>query len=132
MKKIDIDISKFLRDFFGFKKFKGNQKQAIGSLMDGNDTFVIMPTGGGKSLCYQLPAIMMDGVAVIISPLIALMKIKSTLLEATQNYDIAHFYNSSLTKVELKKVKDAVENGKTKLLFVAPETIAKEKKFIFF
>ena len=133
MEKIDIDISKFLRDFFGFKKFKGNQKMVIESLMDGNDTFVIMPTGGGKSLCYQLPAIMMDGVAVIISPLIALMKNQvDSVRSYSKNYDIAHFYNSSLTKVELEKVRNAVENGKTKLLFVAPETIAKEKNLIFF
>tara|TARA_B100000575_G_scaffold294495_1_gene310827 strand:+ start:10911 stop:13079 length:2169 start_codon:yes stop_codon:yes gene_type:complete len=133
MEKIDIDISKFLHDFFGFKKFKGNQKQAIESLMDGNDTFVIMPTGGGKSLCYQLPAIMMDGVAVIISPLIALMKNQvDNVRSYSKNYDIAHFYNSSLNKAELEKVKDAVENGKTKLLFVAPETIAKEKNLFFF
>ena len=133
MEKIDIDISKFLQDFFGFKKFKGNQKQAIESIMDGNDTFVIMPTGGGKSLCYQLPAIMMDGVAVIISPLIALMKNQvDSVRSYSKNYDIAHFYNSSLNKVEIEKVKDAVENGKTKLLFVAPETIAKEKNLFFF
>ena len=133
MEKNDIDISKFLKDFFGFKKFKGNQKQAIESLMDGNDTFVIMPTGGGKSLCYQLPAIMMDGVAVIISPLIALMKNQvDSVRSYSKNYDIAHFYNSSLTKVENEKVKDSVENGKTKLLFVAPETISKEKNLFFF
>ena len=101
--------------------FKGNQEHIIKSVLEGNDTFVLMPTGGGKSLCYQLPAVMMDGTAVVISPLIALMK---NQVDAMRNFnttdDVAHFLNSSLTKTAITKVKQDVLQGNTKLLYVAP------------
>ena len=132
MKNIQKEISTHLKDFFGFKKFKGNQKDAIQSVLEGNDTFVIMPTGGGKSLCYQLPAIMMDGVAIIISPLIALMKNQvDSIRSYASNDDIAHFFNSSLSKNEKEYVKKCVLNKKTKLLFLAPETINQESNTEF-
>jgi ATP-dependent DNA helicase RecQ len=121
-----------LQTFFGFKKFKGNQELAINSIMEGKDTFVIMPTGGGKSLCYQLPAVTLDGMAVVISPLIALMKNQVDAMRSySNNPDIAHFFNSSLSKEELEKVKSAVIAKKTKTLFVAPETISKEQNINF-
>jgi ATP-dependent DNA helicase RecQ len=104
-----------LQTFFGFKKFKGNQELAINSIMEGKDTFVIMPTGGGKSLCYQLPAVTLDGMAVVISPLIALMKNQVDAMRSySNNPDIAHFFNSSLSKEELEKVKSAVIAKKNK------------------
>tara|TARA_B110000444_G_scaffold66121_1_gene61985 strand:+ start:134 stop:2284 length:2151 start_codon:yes stop_codon:yes gene_type:complete len=121
-----------LQTFFGFKKFKGNQELAINSIMEGKDTFVIMPTGGGKSLCYQLPAVTLDGMAVVISPLIALMKNQVDAMRSySNNPDIAHFFNSSLSKEELEKVKSAIIAKKTKTLFVAPETISKEQNINF-
>jgi len=133
MEKIDLEIQKTLKEFFGFKKFKGNQKKAIESIINGENTFVIMPTGGGKSLCYQLPALILDGVAIIISPLIALMKNQVDSIKSySDDEDIAHFLNSTLSKPELEHVKSCVLNGKTKLLFVAPETISKEKNLSFF
>tara|TARA_S200000501_G_scaffold365415_1_gene398839 strand:- start:2662 stop:4830 length:2169 start_codon:yes stop_codon:yes gene_type:complete len=133
MKKIQIDINKNLHDFFGFKKFKGNQEKAITSILEGHNTFIIMPTGGGKSLCYQLPSLILDGVAIIISPLIALMKNQvDSIRSYSKNHDIAHFFNSTLNKNEIQQVMNAVTSGKTKLLFVAPETISKEKNFAFF
>lgn len=117
-----------LKLHFGFDKFKGNQEAIIKSLLDGNDTFVLMPTGGGKSLCYQLPSLMMKGTAIVISPLIALMK---NQVDAMRNFseadDIAHFLNSSLNKAAIDKVKDDVSSGKTKLLYVAPESLTKEE-----
>jgi ATP-dependent DNA helicase RecQ len=122
-----------LQRFFGFDHFKDNQRTIIESLLKGEDTFVIMPTGGGKSLCYQLPALMLDGTAIIISPLIALMK---NQVDSIRNYasqdDIAHFLNSSLTKAQMKKVKQDITDGKTKLLYVAPETLTKEENIEFF
>ena len=121
-----------LHSFFGFKSFKGNQETAINSIMKGRDTFVIMPTGGGKSLCYQLPAVTLDGMAIVISPLIALMKNQVDAVRSySNNVDIAHFFNSSLSKLELDNMKNAVIKQKTKLLFVAPETISKEKNIRF-
>ena len=133
MKKIEIDINKHLRDFFGFKKFKGNQEKAINSILAGNNTFIIMPTGGGKSLCYQLPSLILEGVAIVISPLIALMKNQvDSIRSYSKNPDIAHFFNSTLSKKEIQQVMQAVVDGKTKLLFVAPETIGKEKNLAFF
>ena len=133
MKKIEIDINKHLRDFFGFKKFKGNQEKAINSILEGNNTFIIMPTGGGKSLCYQLPSLILEGVAIVISPLIALMKNQvDSIRSYSKNPDIAHFFNSTLSKKEIQQVMQAVVDGKTKLLFVAPETIGKEKNLAFF
>lgn len=117
-----------LKQYFGFTSFKGNQEAIIHNLMSGNDTFVLMPTGGGKSLCYQLPALMMEGVAVIISPLIALMKNQVDAMRAfSMDEGIAHFINSSLNKTTLAKVREDVISGKTKLLYFAPESLTKEE-----
>lgn len=122
-----------LHHYFGFDKFKGNQEIIIQSVLEGNDTFVIMPTGGGKSLCYQLPALMMEGTALVISPLIALMKNQVDSIRGySQNDEVAHFLNSSLTKAQIKQVKQDIMDGKTKLLFIAPETLTKEENIEFF
>ena len=111
-----------LKKYFGFDTFKGEQEEIIKSIMSGQDTFVIMPTGGGKSLCYQLPALIKDGTAIIISPLIALMKNQVDSIRSFCAEDgIAHVMNSSLTKAEIAMVKNDITAGKTKLLFVAPE-----------
>ncbi len=119
---------KFLKDIFGFDSFKGNQEAVIHHMMSGNDCFVIMPTGAGKSLCYQLPAMMMEGTAIVISPLIALMKNQVDNLRGfSQNSSLAHFLNSSLNKSELQKVHQDVVSGETKLLYVAPETLKKSE-----
>lgn len=122
-----------LKTHFGFDKFKGNQEAIIESLLNGNDTFVLMPTGGGKSLCYQLPALIMDGTAIIISPLIALMK---NQVDAIRNYvgddSVAHVLNSSLTKAAVDQVKDDIQTGHTRLLYVAPESLTKEDNIQFF
>ncbi len=118
---------------FGFDKFKGDQEAIVRSVLVGNDTFVIMPTGGGKSLCYQLPALIMDGTALIISPLIALMKNQVDLIRGySQTDEIAHYLNSSLSRTEIKKVKQDITDGKTKLLYVAPETLTKDENIEFF
>src|SRR3989344_4760326 len=117
-------LQETLHKFFGFDGFKGNQEKIINSILDGKDTFVIMPTGGGKSLCYQLPALMSEGTAIIISPLIALMKNQVDALRNVSDHDsIAHFMNSSLSKTEINRVKDDILAGKTKLLYVAPESL---------
>lgn len=117
-----------LKTKFGFSKFKGNQEAIICNLMDGNDTFVLMPTGGGKSLCYQLPALIMDGVAIVVSPLIALMKNQVDAMRAFSPEDgIAHFINSSLNKATITKVREDVMSGKTKLLYFAPESLTKDE-----
>ncbi len=122
-----------LHKYFGFEGFKGNQKEIVQSVLDGKDTFVIMPTGGGKSLCYQLPALMMEGTALIISPLIALMKNQVDSIRGYSDEDeVAHFLNSSLTRVQMKEVKADIVAGKTKLLYVAPETLTKEENIEFF
>ena len=122
-----------LKTHFGFDKFKGHQEQIIQSVLDHKDTFVIMPTGGGKSLCYQLPAIMMEGTAIVISPLIALMKNQVDSIRGySQNDDVASFLNSSLNKSQMKKVKEDITAGKTKLLFIAPETLTKDENLAFF
>ena len=127
------DIHKGLFDFFGFDKFKGTQEIAINTLLSGKDTFVIMPTGGGKSLCYQLPALLMEGCAIIVSPLIALMKNQVDLVRGYSEKDhIAHFLNSSLTKVQQREVKSDLVAGNTKLLYVAPETLTKQENLDFF
>ena len=121
-----------LHRYFGFDQFKGNQEIIIENLLQGKDTFVIMPTGGGKSLCYQLPALMLPGTAIIISPLIALMKNQVDSIRGhSQSDDVAHFLNSSLTKVQMRKVKADITAGKTKLLFIAPETLTKEENIKF-
>lgn len=118
-----------LKNFFGFDTFKGEQEEIIKHLIGGGDCFVLMPTGGGKSLCYQLPALVMGGTAIVISPLIALMKNQVDLLRGFENGDesIAHFLNSSLSKAQLEEVRDDLLSGKTKLLYVAPESLTKEE-----
>jgi ATP-dependent DNA helicase RecQ len=122
-----------LQEYFGFDKFKGNQEAIIQSVLDGKDTFVIMPTGGGKSLCYQLPALILEGTALIISPLIALMKNQVDSIRGySQQDEVAHFLNSSLTKAQMKQVKQDITDGKTKLLFIAPETLTKQENIEFF
>src|SRR5215210_2021290 len=127
------DIHKALLQYFGFDKFKGTQEQAINSLLNGKDTFVIMPTGGGKSLCYQLPALIMEGCAIIVSPLIALMKNQVDLVRGYSEKDnVAHFLNSSLTKAQQREVKSDLIEGKTKPLYVAPETLTKQENLDFF
>ncbi len=127
------ELLKPLKDFFGFDKFKGTQEKIINNILNHQDTFVIMPTGGGKSLCYQLPAIMSEGTAIIVSPLIALMKNQVDAIRAFSNETgIAHFLNSSLNKAEIATVKKDVLSGKTKLLYVAPETLNKEDNIAFF
>ena len=121
-----------LKEYFGFTSFKGNQEEVIMNLLSGRDTFVLMPTGGGKSLCYQLPALMMDGVAIIISPLIALMKNQVDAMRTfSDNPGIAHFLNSSLNKNAVQQVRDDVLAGKTKLLYFAPESLTKEDNVAF-
>jgi ATP-dependent DNA helicase RecQ len=121
-----------LQTFFGFDNFKGDQEAIIDSILERNDTFVIMPTGGGKSICYQLPALMSEGTALVISPLIALMKNQVDQLRAFGGRDsIAHFLNSSLNKTEIAKVKQDVLAGETKLLYVAPESLTKQDNIDF-
>jgi ATP-dependent DNA helicase RecQ len=133
MLEVETTLHDCLQKFFGFDSFKGQQEAIITSLLDGKDTFVIMPTGGGKSLCYQLPALVSEGTAIIISPLIALMKNQVDALRNFGNEDgIAHFLNSSLTKAEITKVKQDIKDGKTKLLYVAPESLTKEDNVAFF
>src|SRR5215831_18376115 len=131
--KNKLDLHKALNEFFGFTKFKGNQEKIIESLLAGHDTFVIMPTGGGKSLCYQLPAMVSEGVAIIVSPLIALMKNQVDLVRGySSSDDVAHFLNSTLTKKEIKEVHDDLLTGKTKMLYVAPETLTKQENLEIF
>ncbi|MFD2567760.1 RecQ family ATP-dependent DNA helicase [Pseudotenacibaculum haliotis] len=123
-----MDIYASLKKFFGFSQFKGLQEDVIKSILDNNDTFVIMPTGGGKSLCYQLPALMKDGTAIVISPLIALMKNQVDALRGiSETHGIAHVLNSSLNKSEVTQVMSDIANGVTKLLYVAPESLIKEE-----
>lgn len=129
----EISLNEYLKKFFGFDNFKGNQEVIIRNVLAGNDTFVLMPTGGGKSLCYQLPALIEEGTAIIISPLIALMKNQVDAMRSfSEEEGIAHFLNSSLTKVAIAKVKEDVLEGKTKLLYVAPESLTKEENIEFF
>ena len=128
-----IILAEKLQEYFGFDSFKDEQEQIIQSLLSGRDTFVIMPTGGGKSLCYQLPALVSEGVAIIVSPLIALMKNQVDLVRSySSNDDIAHFLNSTLTKKEIVQVKGDLQSGKTKMLYVAPETLTKQENLDFF
>ena len=127
------EILDTLKSFFGFDGFKGNQEKIIKNLLNGNDTFVIMPTGGGKSLCYQLPALVSEGTAIVVSPLIALMKNQVDAIRGFSNENgIAHFLNSSLNKSDITQVKKDVLSGKTKLLYIAPETLTKEDNILFF
>ena len=132
VKKVETSIHKLLKDVFGFDQFKGNQEEIIMSVLEGNNTFVLMPTGGGKSLCYQLPALMKPGTAIVVSPLIALMK---NQVDMIRNFGtelgIAHVMNSSLSKAELLEVKEDLKSGKTKMLYVAPESLTKEETVEF-
>ncbi len=131
--KTNTDIYSGLQEYFGFDAFKGTQEESINSLLSGKDTFVIMPTGGGKSLCYQLPAMIQDGCAIVVSPLIALMKNQVDLVRGySENDNVAHFLNSSLNKTQQKEVKDDLTKGKTKLLYVAPETLTRQENLDFF
>ena len=128
MNQDKIDLHSPLKKYFGFSKFKGLQEGVIRSIVSGNDTFVIMPTGGGKSLCYQLPALMQEGTSIVVSPLIALMKNQVDAIRGiSDNPGVAHVLNSSLNKAEITKVKSDIENGVTKLLYVAPESLTKEE-----
>lgn len=128
----DSTIHDYLKKYFGFDTFKGNQEHIIRNVLAGRDTFVLMPTGGGKSLCYQLPAVMKTGTAIVISPLIALMKNQvDAMRNFSTNDDVAHFLNSSLTKTEITRVKKDVLSGKAKLLYVAPESLTKEENIEF-
>jgi ATP-dependent DNA helicase RecQ len=128
----EISLTEVLKKYFGFNSFKGNQELIIRNVLIGKDTFVLMPTGGGKSLCYQLPSLLMDGTAIVISPLIALMKNQVDSMRSFSEEDgIAHFLNSSLTKLQIEKVKQDVLSQKTRLLYVAPESLTKEENINF-
>ena len=127
------EIRESLSRFFGFEKFKLNQEDVVKSILAGKDTFVIMPTGGGKSLCYQLPALMSEGTALIISPLIALMKNQVDSIRGFSSHnEVAHFLNSSLSKTQMREVKGDILDGKTKMVFIAPETLTKAENIQFF
>ena len=128
----DVDLLGKLKQYFGFDKFKGDQEKIIRNLLDGNDTFVLMPTGGGKSLCYQLPSLIMDGTAIVISPLIALMKNQVDVINGmSENDGVAHCLNSSMNKAAIDKVKADVKSGVTKLLYMAPESLTKDEYVSF-
>lgn len=132
MKSTEIDLHKELKKYFGFNKFKGLQEDVVESIITGHNTFVIMPTGGGKSLCYQLPALVLDGTAIVVSPLIALMKNQVDAIRSLSSEPgIAHVLNSSLTKTEVTQVKKDITSGITKLLYVAPESLTKEEYVTF-
>lgn len=127
MKPVEIDLHKELKKYFGFNQFKGLQEGVVKSIISGNNTFVIMPTGGGKSLCYQLPALVLEGTAIVVSPLIALMKNQVDAIRSlSSEIGVAHVLNSSLTKTEVAQVKKDILSGVTKLLYVAPESLNKE------
>jgi len=127
-KIIDVNLQSTLKQYFGFDTFKGTQQEVIGNLLKGNNTFVIMPTGGGKSLCYQLPALISPGTAIVVSPLIALMKNQVDAIRHTSNDDsIAHVLNSLLSRAEVNRVKEDISKGRTKLLYVAPESLTKQE-----
>lgn len=128
----DISLTQYLQQYFGFNRFKGQQEEAIKSVLEGKNTFVLMPTGGGKSLIYQLPALLLEGTAIVISPLIALMKNQVDSMRGMQTEDyVAHFLNSSLSKAAIQEVKSDVQAGRTKLLYVAPESLTKEENIEF-
>ena len=132
MKLNEIDLHKKLKKYFGFNQFKGLQEEVVNSIIYGNNTFVIMPTGGGKSLCYQLPALVLEGTAIVVSPLIALMKNQVDAIRSlSSEYGIAHVLNSSLTKTEINQVKADITSGVTKLLYVAPESLTKAEYIEF-
>ena len=129
----NYNLTENLKHFFGFDSFKGDQEAIIKNVLEGNDTFVLMPTGGGKSLCYQLPSLLMEGTAIVVSPLIALMKNQVDVVNGISEHDgVAHYLNSSLKKSAIDKVKEDISNGVTKLLYVAPESLNKEDNVEFF
>ena len=129
----DIELKKALKTYFGFSKFKGLQEQVIKTVLERRDAFVIMPTGGGKSLCYQLPALMQEGTAIVVSPLIALMKNQVDAIRGISSENgIAHVLNSSLNKTAIHNVKSDIVHGVTKLLYVAPESLSKKDTIDFF
>ncbi len=131
-KGADISLKEYLKKFFGFDTFKGNQEVIVRNVLNGNDSFVLMPTGGGKSLCYQLPSMIMEGTAIVISPLIALMKNQVDAMRGFSEEDgVAHFFNSSLNKTQMQRVRDDVLAGKTRLLYLAPESLTKEENITF-
>ena len=131
MKK-EVNLTKKLKEYFGFNQFKGDQEAIIRNVLAGNDTFVLMPTGGGKSLCYQLPSLLMEGTAIVISPLIALMKNQVDVINGMSEEDgVAHYLNSSLNKAAIDQVKADILAKKTKLLYVAPESLTKEENVEF-
>ena len=132
MVKQDIDLKGALRTYFGFDFFKGEQEKIIQNVLNGRNSFVIMPTGGGKSMCYQLPSLLMDGTAIIVSPLIALMKNQvDAIRNVSDNESVAHFLNSSLSKSEITQVKKDISSGNTKMLYVAPESLTKQEYIDF-
>ncbi len=128
----DVNLTQQLKRYFGFDKFKGDQEAIVRNLLEGNDTFVLMPTGGGKSLCYQLPSLIMEGTAIVVSPLIALMKNQVDVINAMSEEDgVAHYLNSSLNKAAIDQVKADILSGHTKLLYVAPESLNKDENVEF-
>ena len=128
-----INLNEQLKHYFGFDSFKGEQESIISNLLEGNDTFVLMPTGGGKSLCYQLPSLIMDGTAIVVSPLIALMKNQVDVINGlSEESGVAHYLNSSLNKAAINQVRSDIYAGRTKLLYVAPESLNKEDNLDFF
>ena len=128
----NVNLTQQLKRYFGFDKFKGDQEAIVRNLLEGNDTFVLMPTGGGKSLCYQLPSLIMEGTAIVVSPLIALMKNQVDVINAMSDEDgVAHYLNSSLNKAAIDQVKADILSGRTKLLYVAPESLNKEENVEF-
>lgn len=130
--KEQVDLKSALRKYFGFEVFKGQQENIIRNVLDGRNSFVIMPTGGGKSMCYQLPSLIMEGTAIIVSPLIALMKNQvDAIRNVSENDSVAHFLNSSLTKTEITQVRKDIQEGKTKMLYVAPESLTKQENIDF-
>ena len=131
MPKTKVNLTEALKKYFGFDKFKGDQEAIVQNVLDGKNTFVLMPTGGGKSLCYQLPSLLMDGTAIVISPLIALMKNQVDVISAMSEEGTAHYLNSSLNKSAIDQVKADVKDGRTKLLYVAPESLTKEDNVEF-
>ena len=123
-----VNLTQKLKQYFGFDTFKGDQEAIIRNVLSGKNTFVLMPTGGGKSLCYQLPSLILDGTAIVISPLIALMKNQVDVINGMSETDgVAHYLNSSLNKAAIDLVKADIMDGKTKLLYVAPESLTKEE-----
>ena len=131
MAKKKENLTEALKNYFGFDKFKGDQEAIVQNVLDGKNTFVLMPTGGGKSLCYQLPSLLMEGTAIVISPLIALMKNQVDVISSMSDEGTAHYLNSSLNKSAVDQVKADIMAGKTKLLYVAPESLTKEENVEF-